>query len=307
MKSRNRLVLGLLVMHLSGVWVAGWGSKGHEMIARVAVRALPSDMPGFFRNAEVELGYLSPLPDRWRVRDREPALHGLATRDHTIQLEHVTQTPPSNRYEFLLQYAGFQRPAGGGFAYSEIGFLHYAVAEYSEMLAVSWMLWRLAPESTETERRAKRQLEQSIIHIAGMLSHFVGDAGMPLHTTVHVNGWMAHVPNPNGYGGEGEAIHRRFETVYINNEIEEDDFEDLVEKRARVLGPWLEEAMEHIRGSFEQVETVYAVDLDAPFGSGEETAEARWFAAERLAYSATALRDFWYSAWVKSEQLVTSQ
>jgi hypothetical protein len=297
----TRLVVAALVLHV-GAWSAGaWGAKGHEMTARVAVRALPPDMPEFFRRAEVELGYLCPEPDRWRVETREPALHGLADRDHVIQSEHVKFPLPPNRYEFLLQYAGREKPAGGVYGYREVGFAPYAIAEHSEMLTVNFILWRRAPEATDTERRIKRQIEQNIIHIAGLLSHFVTDTGQPLHTTFHVDGWSSQAPNPNGY--VGKSIHRRFETDYVRNAIEEQDFERLVRREPAVLGAWLDEAMQHIGRSFAHVERTYALDAATPFGSGQESAEARAFTCERLAASATALRDFWYSAWVKSGEL----
>ncbi len=305
MKWPIRIVVLLVALHLGDDWTAAWGAKGHEMTARVAVRALPPDMPEFFRRAEVELGYLCPEPDRWRVEEREPALRGLADRDHVIQYERIDRPLPRNRYEFLLQYVGRAKPSGGAYTYGEIGFAPYAIAEHSEMLTVNFMLWRKALDASDTDRRIKRQIEQNIIHIAGLLAHFVTDTGQPLHTTYHVNGWIAEAPNPHGY--TGAAIHRRFETDYVRDRIEETDFVQLVVREPKVLGPWLDEAMNHIRRSFENVERVYQLDQETPFGSGRESGAARRFTAERLAFSATALRDFWYSAWIKSETLAGSQ
>lgn len=297
----KKLMVFLLWLVVAVGWVGAWGEKGHRMTAQVAVRALPSDVPEFFRKADVELGYLCPEPDRWRQEEREPALRGLADRDHTVKLEYISEPLPKNRYEFLLQYTGKPKPSGGYYTYGEIGFAPYAMAEYSEMLAVNFMLWRHAPETTATERRIKRQIEQNIIHIAGLLSHFVTDTGQPLHTTRHVNGWNPETPNPKGYAGRD--IHRRFETDFVRAAIEQKDFAELVPKTAHPLGPWLEEAMNHIRSSFGHFEQVYAFDQSHPFGGGSETAEARRFTCERLADSAAALRDFWYSAWVKSATL----
>jgi hypothetical protein len=83
-----------------------WGDKGHEMTARVAARKLPRDMPAFFRQAEVELGYLCPEPDRWRNEKREPALKGLADRDHVFKLEDAILPLPPTRYEFYVALRG---------------------------------------------------------------------------------------------------------------------------------------------------------------------------------------------------------
>jgi hypothetical protein len=279
-----------------------WGRKGHEMTARVAVRALPEDTPAFLREADVEMGYLCPEPDRWRIQQREPALWGLANRDHILKLELIEHPLPENRYDFLLQYAGKPRPWGGSYAFDDIGFAPYAMAERAEMLTVNFLLWRQAPERTEAEKRVRRQIEQNIIHIAGLLCHFITDTAQPLHTTVHLDGWSPHTPNPKGYTPEGDQIHRRFETVYIEQSFEESDFEPLVGP-VQSLGPWLEAAMDHIRESHQYVETVYAFDQRHRFGDGEESAEAREFTRSRLARSSQALRDFLYSAWVRSGEL----
>lgn len=303
--SRARRLLALTGALAILAFLAGpagaWGDKGHGMTARVAVRALPDDMPAFFRQAQVELGYLCPEPDRWRVERREPALRGAVDRDHTVKLEYVIEPLPRHRYEYVLQYAGKPKPSGGVFTWGEVGFAPYAIAERSEMLAVNFMLWRKAAESTDTERRIKRQIEQNIIYIAGLLGHFITDTAQPLHTSVHVDGWSPDLPNPKGY--VGKTIHRRFETDYVNQAVEEQDFENLVARQPRSLGPWLEEALRHIRSSHGHVETVYALDAAHPFGSGSETAEAKQFTCRRLADASQALRDFWYSAWIKSATL----
>lgn len=282
--------------------LGAWGRKGHEMTARVAVRALPQDAPAFLREAETELGYLCPEPDRWRNLQREPALWGLGNRDHILKLELIERPLPFNRYDFLLQYADKPRPWGGHYTFDDIGFAPYAMAERSEMLTVNFLLWRRAPETTETESRIKRQIEQNIIHIAGLLCHFVTDTAQPLHTTIHLDGWASHVPNPNNYTPEGDQIHRRFETVYIEQSIEESDFESLLGP-ARVLGPWLEAAMDHIRESHRHAEAVYSFDKQNRFGDGEESPEAEAFTARRLARSSEAFRDFIYTAWIRSGEL----
>lgn len=301
MRSIGWFVAAALLVQWPGT-VEGWGRKGHEMTARVAARALPEDMPAFFRNAELELGYLCPEPDRWRRREREPALWGLADRDHIVKLELVTGPLPPNRYDFLLGFTGKPAPWGGAYRWSDVGFAPYAIAEHVEMLTVSFMLWRKAPDATEAERRVKRQIEQNIIHIAGLLSHFITDTAQPLHTTVHVGGWAGHVPNPKGYTPEGQEIHGRYETTYIDRAIEERDFEPLV-GRPKEVGPWLEAALAHITAAHQHVEKVFELDKAGRFGDGKESPEAKRFTCERLAHAAASLRDFWYAAWVKSATL----
>ena len=39
--------------------------------------------------------------------------------------------------------------------------------------------------------------QANVVYRMGILSHFVGDAAQPLHTTEHFNGWTGE--NPKGY------------------------------------------------------------------------------------------------------------
>jgi hypothetical protein len=293
------VALGLFLLPATA---RAWGDKGHEMSARVAVHTLPAQIPAFFRAADVELGYLCAEPDRWRSESREPALRGLADRDHSAKVEDITLPLPVHRYDFFLQYAGKPRAQGapGTYSYREMGFAPYAIAEHAELLTNGFMHWRNAAAASPAERRIKRQIEQNIIHAAGLLAHFVTDTAQPLHTTIATNGWSPRLPNPHGFTGEG--IHQRFETFYVNATIDEADFQPLVGP-VRERGPWLEAAMQHIRAAHEHVEKLYALDQAHPFGQGGEPPEAKRFTSERLAEGAQALRDFWYSAWLRSGPL----
>jgi hypothetical protein len=296
----RRATIGALLIALAPARAFAWGDKGHQMTARVAVRALPKDMPAFFRAAEVELGYLCPEPDRWRSETREPALRGLANRDHVFKLEDMTQPLPPHRFAFFQQYVGKPRPGGGTYQYQDLGFSPYAMAEHSEMLTVSFMMWRNAKSRTPADKRIKRQIEQNVIHAAGLLAHFVTDTAMPLHTTISGNGWSPRIPNPKHY--TGVDVHKRFEVDYVNT-LEEKDFEKLVGKEPRVLGPWLEAALEHIKAEHEHVEALYAFDQAHPYGADAQPPDSKRFTCERLADASTALRDFWYTAWVRSGPL----
>ena len=291
------IALGLLVQ---SPLAHAWGNKGHAMSARVAAHALPAEVPAFLRAADVELGYLCPEPDRWRSMAREPALHGATDRDHGFRVEDVTFPLPAQRYEFFQRMLVTPRPGGGTFGYRDLGFAPYAIAELAERLTNGFMRWRNARTRTPVERRIRRQIEENVIYTAGLLGHFVTDTAQPLHTTVHVNGWSPRVPNPRGF--VGKDIHPRFELTYVNAALEEADFASLLGP-PRVVGPWLDAALLHIRAAHTHVEELYALDQARPFGAGGESPQAKRFTAERLAAGAEALRDFWYTAWVRSGPL----
>ena len=78
-----------------------WGNEGHTYINRVATQKIPPSMPRFLRQAEIEVSYLGPEPDRWR-NPAEFALKNAQEPDHFIDLERVSWLDPlpQTRYEF---------------------------------------------------------------------------------------------------------------------------------------------------------------------------------------------------------------
>ena len=291
---REAIAIGLL-------WTAAalaWGPDGHFLSARAAARALPGEMPAFFRQSVEELAYLCSEPDRWRDKGRSPALTAHTSADHWMHMENIQPALPATRYEFLLANVGRKNAAGRPLTVEDLGTVAYAIAEYAERLTGEFRRWRAAPEETAEQRRVKRQIEQSIIYTGGVLGHWITDPANPLHATAHHNGWDPELPNPREFAGKG--IHGRFEADYVRANIAEGDIAARIGP-PRAAGGWLEEAERHLRASQALVEKVYELDQQVPFGSGQESAEAKALAAGRLAAGAALLRDVWHSAWVKSQ------
>ena len=59
--------------------------------------------------------------------------------------------------------------------------------------------------------RPRCAAQAQILVDIGLLSHFVGDGSMPLHVSIHYNGW-GPFPNPNGY--TEERVHVPWEGPY---------------------------------------------------------------------------------------------
>lgn len=277
--------------------VSAWGSKGHAMQARAALRGLPPEVPVFLREAEVEMAMLISEPDRWRTSE-QPSLTETSGVNHTFKWEVAPKPLPANRHLFLIELAkkGKLDPPH---TLRDFGAAPYAIQEWAEMLTGAFRRWRAMPESTAEERSRKRMHERSILFITGVLGHWVTDTSQPMHASVHVHGWHASVPNPKGY--DGTELHGRYETKYVDRAISPDAVVDLTaRKEPRLLGDWLEEAGKHIAASNSHVEQIYAWDKQAAFGSGAEPEAAVPFTAARLADGARMLRDFIYTAWVRS-------
>lgn len=307
--SLKRLICLAACLALLASQAFGWGSKGHEMAARVAVQALPDDMPGFFRKAGDRLVYLCPEPDRWYTFSTQ-ALYRLNGPDHYFNLEVWGAAPlPPSRYDFILQgmkrgVIKEQKSERGDQTYLVVpGTAPYAVAEMMAKLVSNFKQWRDSADGSPAERTARTQLEESIIYLAGVMGHYVTDLANPLHCTVHHNGWAAGYPNPNGFGtaGPGQRLHFRFESDYVGRAISETDMVPCLPAPHRTAEP-VKEMEQFLRRNAGFVEELYTLDEKGEFGSGHEPSEAKAFTAARLADAAGMLRDVWHSAWLVANE-----
>src|ERR1051325_2393420 len=231
---RNRQILFLLAFTVLSAPAFAWGSKGHEMQARAAMRVLPAEMPAFFRDAVEEIAFLCTEPDRWRTSE-QPALTETAGVNHTFKWELAPRPLPPNRHVFLIQLAKQGKLEAN--SVRDFGTAPYAIQEWAEMLTAAFRRWREMPETTPAERLRKRVHERSIVFMAGILAHWVTDSSQPMHTSIHVHGWHPSAPNPHKYTGEN--LHARFETTYVGRAITPASVEALVDPEVRLLSDWL--------------------------------------------------------------------
>ena len=271
-----------------------WGEKGHYLSNEAATFGMPNDMPTFFYRSYPELIFLAFDPDRWRGAGE--SLDAANPPDHFLDYEYVSNLDlPADRYKFiaLLNSSGTLRRHGINNTSS--GFLPWKIAEMSELLTSEFRQWRFsAPGSPE-----RAFIEHDIIHVAGVLGHFVADSANPHHTTINFNGWV--LPNPQHYPTDCET-HDRFETRFVSHAI------DLSDVTSRLGSPTLRSdyfatALEFIRGSNALVERLYRMDRDGAFDVFRPVSpEGKAFTADRLAAGASLLRDIWWSAWRNSAE-----
>jgi hypothetical protein len=107
----------------------------------------------------------------------------------------------------------------------KIGYLPYAILENYEKLRNAFRFWRTA--KTPQDRESARA---NAVYVAGILGHYVGDASMPMHMTIHYNGWADSAPNPKNYTKD-RGLHSRYEAAYVNVAI------DVAAVRPRVQPP----------------------------------------------------------------------
>ena len=186
-----------------------WDYERHRLINDLALTTLSKDSPAFVRlpaNHERIL-FLSGEPDRWR-NNRDRALRHLNSLDHYFDIEDLApyQLKPADlshfRYRYVEQMANARAhlklelpEANPDHTKGHPGFLPWAINEnYLKLVSAFSYLNVFEKMGTEEEKTNARA---NVIYRMGILSHYVGDAAQPLHTTKHFNGWIGE--NPKGY------------------------------------------------------------------------------------------------------------
>ena len=270
---------------------APWGTHGHVTAGRAAATALPTGMPDFFRAAEDRLAYLNYEPDRWRGGNGTAMNEGFRY-DHYVDLENLPEAaraaPDRFTYlETLYRQTDLSMPQRDG------GFLPFRILELYQRLQSGFQRWRAA-EGDERDWIAQR-----IINDAGVLGHYVTDGSQPHHSTIHFNGWSPDAPNPRGFSLERD-FHARFESGFVQANVELDDLLPLIEAEPRHLDDVHGQVWAYLLESNEKVTRLYELEQQFGFIPDRPHAETKDFAVERLAAGANMLRDLWWTAWMES-------
>jgi hypothetical protein len=274
-----------------------WGTDGHNIINRLAIQYLPTDVPLFLRdeNALNTVEYLGPEPDRWRNR-AEDELSSTQAPDHFIDLEwaDLIGPLPKKRYDYIRALAAAQpKYPTLTLTPEKIGMQPWQVEEVWQRLKADFREYR----KLVAAHKPTRPVETAILFDAGWLGHYVGDGSMPLHTSIQYNGWTG--PNPDGYTTE-HHIHSLFESGNVHNNIKQSDIAPLVAETKPVLidDEWTQ-YLDYLRHTHTLVEQTYKLEKAGGF-TDAGTPAGKAFTKERLAAGAIELRNLIYSAWVHS-------
>jgi len=285
MSSRVLQILVCLVALCLGPVANAWWAEGHLVMDEAAVKALPADMPAFFRRGGETIESYANDPDLYRDRAL-PALRNAGGPEHFFDLELLKgNAAPELRGDFFVLCNKLRIHP-----YS-IGSLPYAILENSQKLTYAFAEYRHAPENEAV--RAK------ILYIAGILSHYTGDATQPLHCTVHYDGRA----NPDG-SSPRTGIHAKVDALPGRLGVTS---ADIAPKRVTRIENVFARAMEVIRESNDTVDAVYAMEGELPEAEGpmkEPVSPAvRRLTAERLRTGAALTAAVWYTAWLNSVEI----
>ncbi|HTX48564.1 MAG TPA: S1/P1 Nuclease [Caulobacteraceae bacterium] len=280
-----------------------WGGTGHRWIGRAAIETLPADLPPFLRTAATReaIGELSREPDRSRGAgkahdsDRDPGHFVDGDDDGRLAGGPPLSTLPPTRedYERALEAVGATS--------WKIGYLPYSIVEDWQQLKKDFAYWRAdeagAEHTSDPAHKAwleadRSEREQLILADIGALSHFVGDGSMPLHVSIHFNGWGPY-PNPNGY--TTRPVHTPWEGAYVRQNVPYAAVLSRVGAFHDCACPIEQRVGGYLSTTLGTVIPFYELEKAGAFRQGG--GEGLDFTAGRLAAGATELRDEIVLAW----------
>lgn len=152
------LVIGLAFFILS------WGIFGHEHINKAAVMALPKPLQTFFYNHIDFMTQESTVPDlrKYTLKDKSE------NPRHYIDMENFgnLDSVPHNFEDVKKKYD-------------------------EKFLSSNGILpWYIQEVMTKLTKAFKEKRKTEILFLAGDLGHYIGDAHMPLHTSVNHDGQL---------------------------------------------------------------------------------------------------------------------
>lgn len=151
-----------------------WWGGGHDILTQASVKTLPEEMPEFFRSAGKMIAHCAYDPDISKSRDT-PHARAAEYGEHYFDLELIKENPvPADRDTFIAFCAEMELKP------SKVGFLPYAVAEWTERLTVAFAEYRKWPDNP--------MIQYKCYVYAGFLAHYAQDMCQPLHLTVHFDG-----------------------------------------------------------------------------------------------------------------------
>jgi len=272
--------------------VFGWGTWGHNHINKGAILALPKEMGMFFYNHADFITEESTIPDI-----RKHTLNDKAEGPrHYIDLERFGYTSPAN----------MPRTMGDAIA-------KYGKDTLNKYGILPWYIQDMMVKLTDAFKN-KRKTE--ILFLAADLGHYIGDAHMPLHTSLNHDGqltgqegihafWESQLPEMFGrnyrlYTGDVHYIgdiekatwdmidssHNLVDTLlHIEYRMRKDNPED----KQYTIGP----DGKPVKNKYGQ--PVHAYEYAHVY---HELLNGMVEKQMRLAIEHTA--DFWYTAWVNS-------
>ncbi|MGJ7031834.1 zinc dependent phospholipase C family protein [Niabella hirudinis] len=282
---KNKLIGILLIAMMAGL--SSWGFLVHRTVNQLAVYGLPKKMQAFFYTHIDSLVLNAPRPDQRRNVD--PAEGNKHFLDGEYYGNNAFDLVPHKWEDAVAKYTED--------TLMKYGTLPYVVVETQQKL-------------TEAFRRRDKD---SIIFYATDLGHYIGDAHVPLHTSINYDGqltnqrglhdlWETSVPEAELAGFTIESRHKAQYLPSVENAIWS------IMKHTHFLLPAMFAAEKEVSKSFTDTSRKYRWEFR--WGKNRRFYSKEFAVAfnkalkgsieGQLIRSANALSDFWYTAWVNA-------
>lgn len=272
----------LLVIILVGL--SSWGFLVHRTIHQLAVYQLPAEMAGFFHSNMGKLVYDAPRADTRRNTDSTEA------PKHFIDLEPFNEKPV---YDLPQDFSK-------------------AIDRYSldTLTKYGYVPYQIIVLKNQLTNAFKMQNKDSILFYAADLGHYIGDANVPLHTTINYDGQLTNQ----------QGLHSLWESMIPELEMEQYNLHS--GHKVRYLRNPIKDVFRAIKRAHELVPTMLAKEVETSLAFNDSTkyryqmrngkqsrsyttAFAKAYSEklqptinQQLLHSADMIADFWYTAWV---------
>lgn len=210
----------LLALCLAVLPLGAWGDKGHRAVSVLALRSLPKEPGDWFRGHEAEVADHASDPDHWKQDRKEGPRHFLDVEPYG-----GPDRVPTTQEEAQAMLGG---------DYARLGVLPWIIQDR----------WRDLVAAFKEGDPAKVALATAI------LGHYVGDAHVPLHTTLNHDGQLT----------DQRGIHSRWENGLVERYV---SMESLSVPVAQPDPSFLKRPWEWLRATHSLVPQLLADDREA--------------------------------------------
>ncbi len=238
----SRHILCLFLLTFTAPTWAWWGG-GHETLTRASVRALPEEIPEFFRAAFAENAIAHGAYDPDLARNRStPNARAAESPQHYFDVELLQGRPFADNLGAHIRLCDEL-----GTSYHSVGTLPYVLAEWTERLAIAFQEHRKWPDNPI--------IQSKCLVYAGFVAHYAQDMCQPLHLTVHFNGRA----KPDG-SSPGTGIHENVDALVGRLKLKADDLAK--DQEILPVEELLPAIFQQIKAGHRLVDSVYDLEED---------------------------------------------